>query len=463
MLKESKNLDLKKEMTDTFLKTVSAFANFGTGTIIFGVNDDGTIVGIGDMKKLRLDIENKINQNINPIPDYTLEEDEKNNIVKLVVKEGKDKPYFYKSKSYMRRDTSTVEMDKYELKRFIMDVDNISFDSLKSTNQDLEFTILEKALKEKMGIEIFSLDTMRTLELFSKDYGYNKGAELLADTNKYEGIDIVRFGESISIFLDRVRLNRISIIEQYNKAVEKFIQYYTYEEVEGFYRVKKEKIPEDVFREAIANALINRDWDSAANIQVSFFDDRIEITSPGGLPKGVTIEDYLHKELSIPKNPIIANVFFRLGLIERYGTGVQRICALYDNSVNKPNFEMLENLIKITLPLLGSTAQETTQTTQTLTYKTTKTTQTLTDKTTQTTQTLADKTTQTTQTLTDKTTNESIIAILKSNPYATLQEVADKLKITRDGIKYHITKLQKQGKIKHEGKDNKGYWRIIED
>ena len=452
MLKESKNLDLKKEMSDTFLKTVSAFANFGTGTIIFGVDDDGTIVGIDDMKKLRLDIENKINQNINPIPDYTLEEDENNNIVKLVVKEGKDKPYFYKSKTYMRRDTSTVEMDKYELKRFIMDVDNISFDSLKSTNQDLEFTILEKALKEKMGIEIFSLDTMRTLELFSKDYGYNKGAELLADTNKYEGIDIVRFGENISIFLDRVRLNRISIIEQYYKAVEKFVQYYTYEEVEGFYRVKKEKIPEDAFREAIANALINRDWDSAANIQVSFFDDRIEITSPGGLPKGVTKDDYLNKELSIPKNPIIANVFFRLGLIERYGTGVQRIRALYDNSVNKPIFEVLENLIKITLPLLGSTAQETTQTTQTLT-----------DKTTQTTQTLTDKTTQTTQTMTDKTTNESIIDILKNNPNATLQEVADKLKITRDGIKYHITKLQKQGKIKHEGKDNKGYWKIIED
>ena len=138
------------------------------------------------------------------------------------------------------------------------------------------------------------------------------------------------------------------------------MQYYTYEEVEGFYRVKKEKIPEDAFREAIANALINRDWDSVANIQVSFFDDRIEITSPGGLPKGVTIEDYLNKELSIPKNPIIANVFFRLGLIERYGTGVQRICALYDNSENKPTFEVSENLIKITLPILSSTTPKTT-------------------------------------------------------------------------------------------------------
>ena len=83
MLKESKNLEFKKDMSDTFLKTVSAFANFGTGTIIFGVDDNGTIVGIDDMKKLRLDIENKINQNINPIPDYTLEEDEKKSYCKF--------------------------------------------------------------------------------------------------------------------------------------------------------------------------------------------------------------------------------------------------------------------------------------------------------------------------------------------------------------------------------------------
>ncbi len=446
MLKESKNLDLKKEMTDTFLKTVSAFANFGTGTIIFGVDDDGTIVGIDDMKKTRLDIENKINQNINPIPDYTLEEDEKNNIVKLVVKEGKDKPYFYKSKTYMRRDTSTVEMDKYELKRFIMDVDNISLDSLKSSNQDLEFRVLEKALKEKMGIEIFSLDTMRTLELYTKDYGYNKGAELLADTNKYEGIDIVRFGENISIFLDRVRLNRISIIEQYNKAVEKFVQYYTYEEVEGFYRVKKEKIPEDAFREAIANALINRDWDSVANIQVSFFDDRIEITSPGGLPKGVTIEDYLHKELSIPKNPIIANVFYRMGLIERYGTGVQRICALYDNNENKPIFNVSENLIKITLPLLGSTTPMTTPNT---------------------TPKLPPNYPQTTpkndNEVDTNSVKDRIIKAIKNNKNITKEELAVKIGITKDGIKYHIKKLSDEGIISYIGTSRNGYWKILKD
>lgn len=70
MLKESKTLEFKKEMSDTFLKTVSAFANFGTGTIMFGVTNEGDIVGVDDIKNLRLDIENKINDSIDPIPDY---------------------------------------------------------------------------------------------------------------------------------------------------------------------------------------------------------------------------------------------------------------------------------------------------------------------------------------------------------------------------------------------------------
>ena len=325
MLQESKNLEFKKEMSDTFLKTVSAFANFGTGTIMFGVDDEGYIVGVDDMKNLRLDIENKINSNIEPIPDYYFEEDEKNKVLKLIVEEGVDKPYFYKSKSYMRRDTSTIEMDKSALRRLVMKSEGITYDSLKSFNQNLKFSVLENALKEKMKIEVLGLDVMKTLELYSEKEGYNRAAELLSDVNRYEGIDIARFGDNINIFLDRIVLNRISILDQYDKALEKFRQYYTYEEIKGAERIRVEKISENAFRDAIANALVNRDWDSTANIQVSFYDDKIEIISPGGLPEDITEKEYFEERVSKPRNVIIGNVFFRLGLIERYGTGVQRI------------------------------------------------------------------------------------------------------------------------------------------
>ena len=90
-----------------------------------------------------------------------------------------------------------------------------------------------------------------------------------------------------------------------------------------------EKIPEAAFREAIANALIHRAWDVASQIRVSMFDDRIEIVSPGGLPSGITEEEYLSGKLSILRNRNLANVFYRLGFVEILGTGIIRIKQLY--------------------------------------------------------------------------------------------------------------------------------------
>ena len=113
-----------------------------------------------------------------------------------------------------------------------------------------------------------------------------------------------------------------------------------------------EKIPEDAFREAIANALIHRAWDVEARIRVLMFDDRIEIVSPGGLPSGITEDEYLAGKLSVLRNRILANVFYRLGFVEIFGTGITRIKQLYETGLKKPDFEISENTIKIVLPVL---------------------------------------------------------------------------------------------------------------
>ena len=113
-----------------------------------------------------------------------------------------------------------------------------------------------------------------------------------------------------------------------------------------------ETIPEKAFREAIANALIHRTWDVSAHIRVAMYDDRIEITSPGGLLEQLSVEDYLYKEVSMLRNPVIGNVFFRLHLIEQFGTGVQRIIASYTHCKRQPVFDISENFIKITLPVV---------------------------------------------------------------------------------------------------------------
>lgn len=349
-MRETRTLEYKEKISNSFLKTVSAYANYGTGRIIFGVDDQRSAVGIDDPVKACLDIENKINDSISPKPDFTLQIDEDKQVITLTVSEGIHKPYLYKAKAYKRNDSSTVEADRLDLTSLILEGENLTFDELPSHTQELKFSSLEKKLKENVGIENFSIDILRTLGLFSKDRKFNNAASLLADKNDFPGIDIARTEENISYILDRRTFSGISVLDQYDLTIEMYRQYYQYEVIDGIKRRSIEKIPETAFREACANALIHRNWNIPANIRIIMFPDRIEMISPGGLPNGVTKEDYLQSKVSILRNPILGGVFFRMHYIEHFGTGVLRILESYKNSSRKPVFDINENSIRVVLP-----------------------------------------------------------------------------------------------------------------
>ena len=350
-MRETRILEFKETITNTFLKTVSAFSNYNGGTILFGVDDNGNVKGLPDVKQACLDIENKINDSISPQPDYTLEV-QSDNVIKLAVKSGIQKPYLYKSKAYKRNDTATIEVDTLELSRLILEGKNIKFEQLPCKEQDLSFEILHQKLKESIQIDTFNIDTLKTLNLYDNVKGYNNAAGLLADKNHFPGIDIVKFGENISIIQKRVTFENKSILEVYDQTIETFRDYYRYEIIQGAERKNIEKIPEAAFREAIANALIHRAWDVESQIRILMFDDRIEIISPGGLPAGITEEEYLSGKLSVLRNRNLANVFYRLVFVEIFGTGITRIKQLYMDGLRKPDFEVSENTIKIVLPVL---------------------------------------------------------------------------------------------------------------
>ena len=355
-MRETRILEFKETITNTFLKTVSAFSNYDGGTILFGVDDDGNIKGLPDVKQACLDIENKINDSITPQPDYTLEIQNNDQTIKLTVKSGLQKPYLYKSKAYKRNDTATIEVDTLEFSRLVLDGKNIRFEELPCKDQELSFEILHRKLKETVRIENFDKDTLKTLNLYDDVNGFNNAAGLLADKNHFPGIDIVKFGENISIIQKRSTFENISVLEVYEKAIEVFRDYYQYEVIQGADRKKMEKIPEAAFREAIANALIHRVWDVDSQIRVSMFDDRIDIVSPGGLPSGITEEEYLSGKLYVLRNRNLANVFYRLGFVEIFGTGSTRIKQLYAEALIKPDFEVSENAIKIVLPIFEKNA-----------------------------------------------------------------------------------------------------------
>ena len=342
---------MKEKISNTFLKTVSAFSNYDGGKIYFGIDDNGNIKELADAKQACLDIENKINDNIIPQPDYTLELQNNDKTIKLTVKSGIQKPYLYKSKAYKRNDTATIEVDILELSRLILEGKNIQFEDLPCKDQDLSFHILSQKLKDHIQLENFNQDTLRTLNLYNSNTGYNQAAGILADKNHFPGIDIVKFGETISVIHKRVTLDHMSILDVYDQALDIFKDYYQYEEIQGTDRKKIEMIPEAAFREAVANSLIHRLWDIEAQIKIAMFDDRIEIISPGGLPPGITEEEYLSGKISILRNRNLANVFYRLGFVEIFGTGITRIKQLYEQSLKQPAFEVSENTIKVVLPV----------------------------------------------------------------------------------------------------------------
>jgi hypothetical protein len=352
MQKEGKYIEYKETVSKTFLKAVSAFANYNDGKIIFGVCDDGLVKGLPDANKACLDIENAINDSITPVPEYDIVVNKRNKTVILNIYKGSETPYFYHGKAYHRSDTASVPVDSVELKRLVLKGTNREFEDLPAGSKELSFSVFEKELKNTLQIDKFDKDIQKTLGLYVKDVGYNIAAELLSDKNVYRGIDIIRFGETEDRIMDRETFEHQSIIAEYNSSIEVYRKYYQYDEIKGIKRETIEMIPEKAFREALANALIHRMWDIPAAVQVAMYKDKIKITSPGGLPEDISEDEYLHSQVSVLRNPKLAEAFLKLNYIEKFGTGVRRIINAYKNEYQKPEFSFTEHTICVTLPVI---------------------------------------------------------------------------------------------------------------
>jgi len=350
MNKETKNLEYKETVTKTYLKTVSAFANFGDGEIRFGVTDEGEIKPIKDYKYFSINLENQINDFISPHPDYLICPNN-DGTVSLFIKKGKNTPYVYNHRAYKRNDMVTIEVDDIEMKRLILEGTNLTFDEIPVLNTNLNFNSLKEYLLKAIGLDKFDIDTLKNLKLYAND-SYNNAACLLADENNMPGLDIVIFGDDINQIKERITLNHISLIEQFYKAIEIYERTYVYEQVNGFLRERTEIISKSAFREAIANAIVHRTYDILANTKVSMFKDKIEISSPGGLMYGMSKDQFLRGAFSLLRNPILANVFNRLKIIEAFATGIQRINDSYDKYDLKPTFYVDDYQVAITLPSL---------------------------------------------------------------------------------------------------------------
>ncbi|MGI6763893.1 MAG: RNA-binding domain-containing protein [Anaerovoracaceae bacterium] len=352
---ESKTIEYKQSYTQSLLKTVSAYANFNDGVVLIGVTDNIDVIGVEHPEEMLLSIEQAINDSLEPVPYFEIEKVEYDSKVLILLKvyKGEFTPYTYKQKAYKRSGTSTVQVDRYIFEELILQGRNSSFEELIADQQDLNFQILAEKFKSILGIRNFSDDLLTTLML-KKTSGFNNAAALLSDENPLESseIQLIAYGaDNVMEIKDRQVLKNRSILEQFDKCIDFFNKHINIGEIiDGPYRKTYEEIPLVAYREAVSNLIVHRDYSRAIAGRIEIFSDRIELISPGGLPIGITEEEYLDGRISVARNRILADIFLKLKIIEKMATGVRRIKQYYKESNKKPEFLIAENSILVVLP-----------------------------------------------------------------------------------------------------------------
>lgn len=360
---ENVTTEFKREYIEDIKKTVIAFANTNGGKIYIGIEDDGTAVGVSDADGTMLKAANAIRDSIKPdvtlFVKYESEQIDGKNIVVLDVQKGISCPYYLTGKGirpegvFVRQGSSTVPATESKILKMIIETDGTEYETVRSLNQELAFTSVKKEF-DIAKLE-FGNAQMKTLGLINPDGMYSNLALILSDQCVHTIKLAVFEGTTKTIFKDRYEFSG-SLLSQLNEV-------YTYidrnnrtrAEFDGLRRIDIRDYPVEAVREALLNALVHRDYAFSGSTLISIFNDRIEFISLGGLVKGISYDDIM-LGASILRNRNLANVFYRLKLIEAYGTGMPKIKECYDDYIIKPQIVVSDNAFKITLPNINNSS-----------------------------------------------------------------------------------------------------------
>jgi len=356
-LSESATLEFKREFVRDIVKTVIAFANTSGGTILIGIDDDGNVVGVDDIDGTQLKLVNSIRDSVRPdvtmFVDYHVKERDGKPVIEVTVQKGTASPYYLAGKGirpegvFVRQGASTVPATETAILRMIRETDGEKYEDMRSLVQELTFT--ETAREFQSRDLPFGPHQQRSLGLLNADGVYTNLALLLSDQCLHTVKVAVFEGRDKTLFKDRREFSG-SLLKQLNDAYE-FIDRYNSvrSEIKGLHRYDRRDYPPEAIREALLNALAHRDYSFRDSTLISIFDDRIEIISIGGLVKGISYDDIM-LGVSVARNRNLANVLYRLSLIEAYGTGIPKIMKSYSGSPVKPRIEVSDNAFKVTLP-----------------------------------------------------------------------------------------------------------------
>ncbi len=346
---ETELVEFKKttgELKEGIVSLAAMLNKNGKGTLYFGVRNDGEVIGqqIGDrtLREVSQGIANAIKPQI--IPTIIMELCDEKNVIKVTA-EGDEKPYSAYGKYYMRSADEDREISPQQLRNLMLSVSD-SIVNIEANNQELSFEQL-KMLYAGNNMTLRENTFEQNLNLLTRDGTYNLMAAILADVNSYsikvavfrgtDKTDLVKRNE----YGYKCMLVAVKQVLDYMEALND-----TMVDVGGSLRKESRLFDFPCFREAWLNACLHNRWSRQTPPAVYMFADRIEVISVGGLPNGLTLEEF-YEGKSKPVNLELQQIMVQLDYIEQTGHGVPLIVSKYGKDV----FDITENFITVTIPL----------------------------------------------------------------------------------------------------------------
>lgn len=356
---ENKHIEFKQKVTPELEKEVVAFLNSNEGGVIYiGIDKNGIPVGVNNADQEQLLIKDRLKTNILPsclgLFDLILEKKEGKEIIKIIVAGGYEKPYYIKKYglsekgAFIRVGSSAEPMPTRQIEQLFSKRIRNSIGNMKSPKQTLQFQQLHiyyqsigKALNEQFA---------RNLELVTEEENYNYVAYLMNDINnisvkvaRYEGLNRVELAENNEYGYE-------SLIKATHQVLDKLnLENRTLTKITPKERKEQRLWNAIALREAVINAFVHNDYTKEVAPKFEIFDDRLEITSYGSLPEGLSKEEFF-EGYSIIRNKELMRIFKDLDLVEQLGSGIPRILQAYAQD----SFHFSENFLRVTLPSIES-------------------------------------------------------------------------------------------------------------
>ena len=439
---ETNRFENKEQLNEDFEQEVIAFLNYKEGGIIYvGINKNGQVVGVEDVDLTQLQIKDRIKNNIQPstlgLFDVTVETIDNKEAIKVIISSGTEKPYYLRKKGrtpegcYIRIGSSKERMTERMIEEMFARRIKNSLKEIESPRQDLTFRQL-KIHYEGNGM-ILNDNFARNLNLLTDDGKYNYNAYLLADENDIS-IKLVKYlGTSKMELIENQEYGYCCLITATQRILDRLTAENTvYAKIEYNGRKEVEMIDSKALKEAVINAMVHSDYTLSTTPIIELYSDRIEITSGGGLPQGLSQEEFL-EGVTAPRNKELIRVFKDVDLIENIGSGVLRILDAYDKSC----FKFMDHFLRVSFKYKENPFEYDTKNKVSVndtindTIKLTK-------------------------------NEQQILNLIINNNQITRDEIVNETKLSDRTISRAIKHLQDEKIISREGSKKTGYWKILE-